>query len=44
MAQGVFHAWLLDASKELNMAKETIYQASPTPALVALARWSHFIL
>jgi len=38
-----FHAWLLDASKELDTAKETVYQASPTPAGMGLAQRSHFI-
>ena len=38
-----FHAWLLDASKELDTAKETLSRASPTPAGVGLAWRSHFI-
>jgi len=38
-----FHAWLLDASKELDTAKETISRASPTPAGVGLAWRLHFI-
>jgi len=37
-------ALLLNTSKELNTVKETIYQASPTPAgCTELARRSHFI-
>jgi len=44
-ATGAYPAvrWALDASKELDTAKETIYRASPTPAGVGLARLSHFI-
>ena len=37
------HVWLLDTSKELDTAKETIHRTSPTPAGVGLARRSHFI-
>jgi len=44
MAQDDFHAWLLDASKELDTAKETIYWASSTPAGPGLLRLMYWRL